>query len=125
MVYCALNLQDKFFAFRLAIAYVFGGDSTSKWDTCGPHAILRCLGGGIVKLNELSTAVKARQAAGESISSKGVDVEANSYFSDVQLRYDKPDVPGKWCNTGGSIAYLNNESISQVMGKLFDSNTTG
>ncbi|CAH1239080.1 INPP1 [Branchiostoma lanceolatum] len=36
---------------RLVDAYVLTKSSTYKWDTCGPHAILRALGGGMVDLD--------------------------------------------------------------------------
>lgn len=33
--------------------YVLSKGSTFRWDTCGPHAILRALGGGIVKYKKV------------------------------------------------------------------------
>ena len=40
---------------RLSSGYVLTKGTTFKWDSCAPHAILRAMGGGVVKLDKVFT----------------------------------------------------------------------
>lgn len=72
----------------LATVCIQTSDSSYRWDTCGPHAILRFLGG------DVETWSAAVSSPGERAS----------------LVYHKPDEPvvdeaRKWRNAGGFLAY--------------------
>uniref|UniRef100_A0A8D0C851 Inositol polyphosphate 1-phosphatase n=1 Tax=Salvator merianae TaxID=96440 RepID=A0A8D0C851_SALMN len=92
-------------ALGLADAYVLSEGSTFKWDSCGPHAILRALGGGIADLSEALRAFRAGRR-------KGLP----------ELTYNKP-VEGavgaeRWANPGGLVAYIYQEHLEAVMATL-------
>lgn len=92
-------------ALGLADAYVLSEGSTFKWDSCGPHAILRALGGGIVDLAE---ALKAWRAGQHKLL--------------PELTYNQP-VQGalgaeRWANQGGLVAYIYHERLEAVMDTL-------
>ncbi|XP_044277856.1 inositol polyphosphate 1-phosphatase [Varanus komodoensis] len=92
-------------ALGLADAYVLSEGSTFKWDSCGPHAILQALGGGIV---DLSAALQAwRAGQGKQLP---------------ELTYHKP-LEGSvgadcWANQGGLVAYVHPEHLEAVMATL-------
>lgn len=87
-----------------ADAYVLSKPSTYKWDTCGPHAILNALDGGILDY------------------SKALDNENDNDNCEVTYFTDEEHCNGaaldRWCNKGGIIAYRNPEIISQVLDVL-------
>ncbi|KAL4222445.1 Inositol polyphosphate 1-phosphatase [Mactra antiquata] len=94
----------------LADSYVLTKSSNYKWDCCGPHAILRSLGGGIVKYTQLHE-------------------YANNDYKDVngleQIRYNRPDDEhatgaNTWCNHGGIVAYRSSDMLENLV-KLFKS----
>ncbi|XP_060620098.2 inositol polyphosphate 1-phosphatase [Anolis sagrei] len=92
-------------ALGLADAYVLSEGSTFKWDSCGPHAILRALGGGMV---DLLLSLQAWQD-GQRSQLPG-------------LTYNKP-VEGsvgaeRWANQGGLVAYISQEHLEAVMATL-------
>lgn len=92
-------------ALGLADAYVLSEGSTFKWDSCGPHAILRALGGGIV---DLSAALRLWHAG----QRKNLP----------ELTYNKP-IEGavgaeRWANQGGLIAYVCHKHLEAVMATL-------
>ncbi|XP_019627208.1 PREDICTED: inositol polyphosphate 1-phosphatase-like [Branchiostoma belcheri] len=77
---------------NLVDAYVLTKSSTYKWDTCGPHAILRALGGGMVDLE--ATVKLFKPETGE------VDLKQ------LQIKYNQPDSgTTTWGNMGGLLAY--------------------
>ncbi|XP_033106261.1 inositol polyphosphate 1-phosphatase-like [Anneissia japonica] len=91
--------------------YILSKGSTFKWDTCAPHAILKALGGGIIRLDKCLESVKS--------------TENNTFDLDkVCIEYHKPDTPEystegqKWCNTGGMLAYINREVAYQILNAL-------
>jgi inositol polyphosphate 1-phosphatase len=51
--------------------YVLSKGSTFRWDTCGPHAILRALGGGIVSYNKVIAADKSLEESELDYSETG------------------------------------------------------
>ncbi|XP_015743206.1 inositol polyphosphate 1-phosphatase [Python bivittatus] len=92
-------------ALGLADAYVLSEGSTFKWDSCGPHALLRALGGGIV---DLSAALQAWRAGQRKRL--------------PELTYNKPveDSVGaeRWANQGGLVAYICHKHLEAVMATL-------
>uniref|UniRef100_A0A6J0SXU5 inositol-1,4-bisphosphate 1-phosphatase n=1 Tax=Pogona vitticeps TaxID=103695 RepID=A0A6J0SXU5_9SAUR len=92
-------------ALGLADAYVLSEGSTFKWDSCGPHAILRALGGGMV---DLSGALQAWRAGQRKQL--------------PELTYNKP-IEGslgaeRWANQGGLVAYVYHEHLEAVLATL-------
>ncbi|KAL8163632.1 UNVERIFIED_CONTAM: hypothetical protein K2H54_031979 [Gekko kuhli] len=88
-----------------ADAYVLSEGSTFKWDSCGPHAILRALGGGIV---DYAGALCAWRAGQRDLL--------------PELTYSKP-VEGamgadQWANRGGIIAYMHQDHLEAVVDTL-------
>ncbi|KAL2720335.1 inositol polyphosphate 1-phosphatase [Vespula squamosa] len=75
-------------ALGLAAAYVLSKNSTYKWDTCAPQAILRSLGGGIVDYQKF-------------LESTNLD--------DLDLKYSTTSANA--ANNGGLIAYRNVEML--------------
>ncbi|XP_026535838.1 inositol polyphosphate 1-phosphatase [Notechis scutatus] len=98
-------------ALGLADAYVLSEGSTFKWDSCGPHAILRALGGGII---DLSAALKVWRAG--------------QHKNLPELTYNKP-IEGavgaeRWANQGGLIAYVCHKHLEAVMVTLANATYT-
>ena len=76
----------------LADAYVLSKDSSFKWDTCGPHAILLAMGGNVdpfVKQGEDSEVLYHSSGEGEGSKS--------------------------WANKDGIIAYLSKDVVSSLL----------
>ena len=82
----------------LVDAYLLTKNSTYKWDTCGPQAILRALGGNIVSL-------------GKSLQSGGVQLEG------CGLCYHHSGGQ-EWCNDGGILAYRSPEAAVSILSAL-------
>ncbi|EFA12380.1 inositol polyphosphate 1-phosphatase [Tribolium castaneum] len=70
-----------------ADAYILTKDTTFKWDTCGPHAILRAQGGDIVVFRDALNGVKTTVTYTEE----------------------------KLCNSGGIIAYRSVEVLNDLI----------
>ncbi|XP_038642450.1 inositol polyphosphate 1-phosphatase isoform X1 [Scyliorhinus canicula] len=89
----------------LVDAYVFTEDTTFKWDTCAPHAILKSLGGGIMNLTKALSQPNDRGPR-----------------SFPELQYNKPDEGAKdkekWANTGGLVAYRSREHLEAIINAL-------
>ncbi|XP_053595126.1 inositol polyphosphate 1-phosphatase-like [Microplitis demolitor] len=83
-----------------ADAYILSKKSTYKWDTCGPHAILRSLGGGIIDFKKFT-----------------VNNEHGDTQNDFQLIYNEGD-ESKHSNIGGLIAYRNPETLELLRQSL-------
>lgn len=81
----------------LADIYILSKNTTYKWDTCGPHAILKSLGGDIVTFNNRSEG----KTTGIRYS-----VE-NSDASNTKIV--------RCCNSGGIIAYRNPLAFKKLM----------
>ncbi|KAK5650036.1 hypothetical protein RI129_001065 [Pyrocoelia pectoralis] len=80
---------------RQAAAYVLSKNTTFKWDTCGPQAILKSMGGNIVQYNTAS----------------------KSYYKPIEytLPYDNGNKIKNCCNDGGIIAFYNQEVFTLIM----------
>lgn len=93
--------------------YILTKDSSFKWDTCGPHAILRSLGGGTVPYRQ-AVALAPRFTDDEKLLSA---------LREVELKYNKPDEdnaePGKkWSNIHGLIAFRSCSSVMRLLREL-------
>ena len=93
-----------------ADAYILTKSSNYKWDCCGPHAILRSVGGGIVNFEEVQ----------EMAQSANSDYNLSKL---MQIKYHIPDQPEltgaqKWCNDGGIIAYRSPKVLEQIHNTL-------
>lgn len=85
-----------------ACAYLVSTSSTFKWDTCGPHAILRSMGGNLLCL-------------------KNVVKKLPSHYHLIQ--YNRPDMGGltagqMWRNEGGVFAFANRQTLETVVDVL-------
>ncbi|KAL0978220.1 hypothetical protein UPYG_G00167640 [Umbra pygmaea] len=90
----------------LADVYVLSEGSTFKWDSCGPHALLRSLGGGMVDLKKCLS----------SVDSEGRGREKG------ELTYHQPNAncagADRWANQGGLVAYLDCQTLQTVIKEL-------
>ena len=66
-----------------ADVYVLSKGSTFRWDTCGPHAILKSLGGGIVSYNQV--------------------IQTADKLQCLEIGYSTEDIT--YCNSDGLIAF--------------------
>ncbi|XP_075036146.1 inositol polyphosphate 1-phosphatase [Mixophyes fleayi] len=83
--------------------YVFSEDTTFKWDTCAPDAILKSLGGGILDLSECLKSIKQNKKL--SVSPQLL------YNSEVQGARGAD----RWANKGGLVAYKSEEDLESFM----------
>lgn len=96
----------------LVDAYVISKSTTYKWDVCGPHAIMKSRGGGVVRY---SKAIQLfREKAGQLTESD---------LNDLQVKYatsDKVSAQGEkiWCNDGGIIVYSEKSFLFKLLEKL-------
>lgn len=97
--------------------YILTKDSSFKWDTCGPHAILNSIGGGILPYKQ-ALAIAERFCD---------DNQLLAALKNVELKYNKPDLetpePGKkWCNARGLIAFRTYSSVISLLRVLLKRN---
>lgn len=85
---------------RQSAAYVLSKNTTFKWDTCGPQAILKSMGGNIVQYN-----------ATNGSHCKPIEYPTHSGNGDV----DKIKL---YCNDGGIIAFYNKEVLTKIVDAL-------
>ncbi|XP_062383376.1 inositol polyphosphate 1-phosphatase-like [Sardina pilchardus] len=87
----------------LVDVYVFTEDSTYKWDSCGPHALLRSMGGGMADLKECLRHGPPAGGAGER----------------PELQYSSPiaEASGteRWANRDGLVAYRSKADLEAVL----------
>ena len=93
-----------------ADGYVLTKNGTFKWDSCAPHAILRALGGSIVKYDVLQS----------KVSPDREEMDLNGLH---QVKYNIPDDPentgvNKWCNSGGIVAFKSLELLRKLLVSL-------
>ena len=74
-----------------ADAYILSKSSTYMWDTCGPHAILRSLGGGIIEFQSFIS-------------------NSDSNYSDVKYI----STTNNFSNLNGLVAYRNFETLETL-----------
>lgn len=84
----------------IAQAYILTRDSTYKWDTCAPHAILRAQGGDIL----------IRKTLGDT--NEGV------HYSTPDFDEGVPDLVAQYCNRGGIVAYRSMSTLDNIIGAL-------
>lgn len=79
----------------LCDAYVLSKGTTFEWDTCGPHAILKALGGGVVEFGA-ATEGAVRELV------YGARDECGSKMA-------------RCCNAGGIIAYRSEGVLRRLL----------
>lgn len=88
----------------LVDVYVFSYDTTFKWDSCAPHAILRAMGGGMV---DFQGCLARGPASGREW---------------LQLLYHVGNKGASgvdhWANRGGLIAYRSRQQLEAFLGLL-------
>ena len=84
----------------IAQAYILTRDSTYKWDTCAPHAILRAQGGDIL----------IRKTLG--------DTNENIRYSTPDFDEGVPDLVAQYCNRGGLVAYRSTSTLNSIIHAL-------
>ena len=97
----------------LADAYVLSKNTTYKWDTCGPHAILLAQGGGVISYKSLCELAQR-------------DLSILNKFVGIQIVYGRDDKPENfdiknWCKSEGIVAYGSHESLQRIVNTLKDS----
>ena len=98
---------------RVANGFVHTIDSTSQWDTCAPHAILRSLHAGVLDFKLVQDYVtKARDKGDTSLAA----ILDDAILDSLQLRYSNA---GKPVNANGFIAYRNHETLIRILKDLF------
>jgi inositol polyphosphate 1-phosphatase len=81
--------------------YVLSKGTTFRWDTCGPHAILRALGGGIVSYNKV--------------------LEIGRNLEESELNYsenhiaESPSSASLHCNHDGLIAFRDGSLLQELI----------
>lgn len=83
-----------------ADAYILSKNTTFKWDTCGPQAILKALGGNIVQYEKVL--IELWQPVDYKCSNKD---KAESKIE-------------KYCNIGGIVAYKNKDICIEILNAL-------
>lgn len=87
----------------LVDVYVFTEDSTYKWDSCGPHALLRAMGGGMADLKEC---LRHRKAGG---------LEAERPELMYHLPIEEASGVDRWANRDGLVAYRSRADLETVL----------
>ncbi|EHB08421.1 Inositol polyphosphate 1-phosphatase [Heterocephalus glaber] len=88
----------------LVDVYIFSEDTTFKWDTCAPHAILRAMGGGIVDMKGC-----LERSAGARLS-----------LPELLYHTENTGATGvdRWANKGGLIAYRSRKRLETFLSHL-------
>lgn len=83
--------------------YVFSQDSTFKWDSCAPHAILRAMGGGVAGLRACLAPGPAPRERPQLLYHRG-----------------RPGARGvdRWANRGGLVAYRSRPQLEALLSLL-------
>ncbi|GJQ74680.1 hypothetical protein Trydic_g21532 [Trypoxylus dichotomus] len=93
----------------LADAYILTKNSTFKWDSCGPQAILKCFGGGLIVYE---AAVKGNLIEVDYNNGEQADVDDNDEDTKNATKIEK------FCNRGGIIAYNNVNVLNDILKAL-------
>lgn len=95
----------------LADAYLLSKDTVFKWDSCGPHAILRSLGGGLLTFQGLLDLAKQ----GENF--RPDDLSRHEVLYNMSVEGGSSGI-SKFCNKGGLIAYHKFSVLKAIFGEL-------
>ena len=99
-------------ALGLADVYILSKPSTHYWDTCGPHAILKSLGGGIINYKQILEA-KNCSGAGKTEKNNGDSGEYGvrngvlrlSQFKELEYTITEDCKQSNFSNSTGFLAY--------------------
>ena len=92
----------------LADIYVLSKNSTHYWDTCGPHAILKSLGGGILNFQNFQ-----RNHNGTNGSS---DSSSNIIQNEISYKVNNPRAKeSNFANAGGILAFRDNNVARSLL----------
>lgn len=81
-------------------AYLISGASIYNWDTCGPHAILKAMGGSVIRFNDIVTTQKVTELL---------------YIKDFEVESKNIKI---WQHSDGLIAYRSLETLAKLMNTL-------
>lgn len=96
----------------LVDVYVFTEDSTYKWDSCGPHALLRSLGGGVADLKECLRRSQAAAASSEDrLEGRRGDRPELVYHTPIA----EASGTERWANRDGLVAYRSKVDLEAVL----------
>jgi len=88
----------------LADLYVLSKDSTHFWDTCGPHAILRALGGGIKSFKDLIESSKTERS-----------FVLRNLSKELTYVVDEENLKNHFKNNRGVYAYRDIEVVEPIL----------
>lgn len=82
----------------LADVFLLSKRSTFKWDTCGPHAILKACGGNVLSLAPLLAGGKPNELV----------------YHHPECEEEGP----RWCNRGGIVAFRSKEVYLKLLSDI-------
>jgi len=98
-------------ALGLADVYILTKASTHFWDTCGPHSIIKSLGGNIVKYQPTMEA-----ANGEAESSSDKTFSSSSLSYELSYNVDQENaINSHFANIDGIIAYRDSSIVTSLL----------
>ena len=101
---------------QLVSVYFLSQGTCYKWDTCGPQAILKALGGGIVDYKKALDVMRVHQGKSE--------FQVIPLLEECSVKYAKPDKEGdvpageKWSNARGIVAFDTYQSLIRILESL-------
>jgi inositol polyphosphate 1-phosphatase len=85
----------------MADIYLLSKDSTHYWDTCGPHAILKSLGGGILNFQKLQ---RNQNESNNGLADQSSSL--NTVQNELNYRLTNPGAKeSHFANMGGILAF--------------------
>jgi inositol polyphosphate 1-phosphatase len=95
-------------ALSLSDTYISSQPSTYRWDTCALHAILKSMGGGILRFSD-TIALKSK-----------IFRELESYQLSYLENINSSNGIKMWCNLNGIIAYRSLDCLKSTINDLLN-----